>query len=172
FIFLPTYLQEDRGLSIVGTATYTWVAIVGSFIGHLPSGFLRDAIGRRPTFLCFFLGSAASVSLFVLTPAAQPELGILIILLLGFFASGQAGGTGASLAELFPTEVRATGQAISYNFGRGLAAFGPIIVGIDAASIGWGYSIMIIAIAGAILGVIALSLLPETKNSQLVSAID
>ncbi|AQS73865.1 MFS transporter [Corynebacterium ammoniagenes] len=172
FIFLPTYLQEDRGLSIVGTATYTWVAIVGSFIGYVASGFLLDAIGRRPTFLFFFLGSAASVSLFVLTPAAQPELGILIILLLGFFASGQAGGTGAYLAELFPTEVRATGQAISYNFGRGLAAFGPLTVGIAAASIGWGYSIMIIAIAGAILGIIALSLLPETKNSQLVSAID
>lgn len=31
---------------------------------------------------------------------------------------------------------------------------------------------MIITIAGAILGIIALSLLPETKNSQLVSAID
>src|SRR5699024_1431037 len=147
FIFLPTYLQEDRGLSIVGTATYTWVAIVGSFIGYVASGFLLDAIAPLPTFLFLFLGSAASVSLLVLTPAAQPELVILIILLLGFFASGQAGGTCAYLAELFPTEVRATGQAISYNCGRGLAAFGPLTVGIAAASIGWGYSIMIIAIA-------------------------
>lgn len=172
FIFLPTYLQDERGLSIFGTATYTWVAILGSFIGYIASGFLLDAIGRRPTFLFFFLGSAASVTLFVLTPAAQPQLGIFIILLLGFFASGQAGGTGAYLAELFPTEVRATGQAIAYNFGRGLAAFGPLTVGIAAASIGWGFSIMTIAIIGAVLGIIALAFLPETKNSQLISAID
>lgn len=171
FIFLPTYLQEERGLSIVGTATYTWVAIIGSFIGYLASGWLLDAIGRRLTFLFFFLGSAASVTLFVFTPAAQPELGIVIILLLGFFASGQAGGTGAYLAELFPTEIRATGQAFSYNLGRGLAAFGPLTIGFTAASIGWGNSIMLIAVAGATLGIIALSMLPETKNSQLVSTI-
>ena len=171
FIFLPTYLQAERGLSIVGTATYTWVAIIGSFIGYLSAGVLLDAIGRRPTFLFFFVGSAASVTLFVLTPAANDQLGIFIILLLGFFASGQAGGTGAYLAELFPTEIRATGQAFSYNFGRGLAAFGPLTVGIASASIGWGYSIMAIAILGAVTGIIALSLLPETKNMQLVSSI-
>lgn len=171
FIFLPTYLQAERGLSIVGTATYTWVAIIGSFIGYLASGVLLDAIGRRPTFLFFFIGSASSVTLFVFTPAASDALGILIILLLGFFASGQAGGTGAYLAELFPTEIRATGQAFAYNFGRGLAAFGPLTVGVAAASIGWGNAIMTIAVTGAVIGIVALALLPETKNKQLVSSI-
>lgn len=171
FLFLPTYLQTERGLSIVGTATYTWVAILGSFIGYLSSGVLLDAIGRRPTFLFFFLGSAGSVSLFILTPAAKPEFGIAIIFLLGFFSSGQAGGTGAYLAELFPTDIRATGQAFAYNFGRGLAAFGPLTVGLAAESIGWGSAIMAITIAGAVTGIIALALLPETKNSQLVDSI-
>lgn len=171
FIFLPTYLQDERGLSIVGTATYTWVAIFGSFTGYLASGFFLDWWGRRPTFLFFFIGSAASVSLFIFTPAARPELGIPIILLLGFFASGQAGGTGAYLAELFPTDVRATGQAIAYNFGRGLAAFGPLTVGIASETIGWGNAIMIIAVAGAITGIVALSLLPETKNKQIIESI-
>ena len=171
FIFLPTYLQEERGLSFVGTAGYTWAAILGSFVGYVSSGFLLDRFGRRPTFLFFFVGSAGSVSLFVLTSAARPEIAVLIIVLLGFFASGQAGGTGAYLAELFPTSVRGTGQGFSYNIGRGLAAFGPLTVGSLAASIGWGYAIMTIAIAGAITGIIALSLLPETKNAQLVEAI-
>lgn len=171
FLFLPTYLQTERGLSIVGTATYTWVAILGSFIGYLSSGVLLDAIGRRPTFLFFFLGSAGSVSLFILMPAAKPEFGIAIIFLLGFFSSGQAGGTGAYLAELFPTDIRATGQAFAYNFGRGLAAFGPLTVGLAAESIGWGSAIMTITIAGAVTGIIALALLPETKNSQLVDSI-
>lgn len=168
FIFLPTYLQEERGLSIVGTAGFTWVAIVGSFIGYVSSGFFLDWIGRRPTFLMFFVGSALSVSLFVFTPAAKPELGIPVIFLLGFFASGQAGGTGAYLAELFPTEIRATGQGFAYNLGRGLAAFGPLTVGLAAETIGWGNSIMVIAIIGAVTGIIALSLLPETKNKEIV----
>lgn len=172
FIFLPTYLRDERGLSIVGTASYTWVAVIGSFLGYFFSGFFHDAWGRRPAFLFFFSGSAASVALFVFTPAARPELGIPIILLLGFFASGQAGGTGAYLSELFPTEVRGTGQGFSYNVGRGLAAFGPLVVGTLAASIGWGMAITIICLAGAITGTIALAMLPETKNTELVTLAD
>lgn len=172
FIFLPTYLQEERGLSIAGTATYTWVAIIGSFTGYLASGFFLDAIGRRPTFLLFFIGSAVSVVAFVMMPQVNTFLDVAVILLLGFFASGQAGGTGAYLAELFPTRVRATGQAFSYNFGRGLAAFGPLTVGIAAAQTGWGVAIAGIACAGAVTGTIALALLPETKNAQLVEAVE
>ncbi|SJM67738.1 MFS transporter [Gulosibacter sp. 10] len=168
FVFLPTFLRDERGLSIVDTAAYTWVAIVGSFIGYLSAGFALDWIGRRLTFLLFFVGSAGSVSLFVLTPAASPEFGIPIIFLLGFFASGQAGGTGAYLSELFPTRIRATGQAFAYNFGRGIAAFGPLTVGIAAASIGWGNSIMMIAIIGAVIGCFALAMLPETKNIDIL----
>ncbi|RWW91516.1 MFS transporter [Paenarthrobacter ureafaciens] len=169
FIFLPTYLRDERGLSVVGTATYTWIAIVGSFLGYLASGVLLDWWGRRPTFLFFFLGSAGSVAIFVLTPLAGPEIGVPVIFLLGFFASGQAGGTGAYLSELFPTRIRATGQAFSYNLGRALAAFGPLTVGIAAASIGWGNAILLIASCGVVIGCIALAVLPETKNRKLVN---
>lgn len=170
FVFLPSFLRDDRGLSIVGTATYTWVAIVGSFIGYVSAGFLLDWIGRRPTFLLFFIGSALSVALFVLTPSVSPDLGLPIIFLLGFFASGQAGGTGAYLSELFPTAIRATGQAFAYNFGRGIAAFGPLTVGIAAGALGWGNAIMIIACAGALVGCIALAMLPETRNRDILAA--
>ncbi|MFC0580821.1 MFS transporter [Micrococcoides hystricis] len=170
FVFLPTYLRDERGLSIVGTASYTWVAIVGSFIGYVSSGFFLDWWGRRRTFLFFFIGSAASVSLFVLTPVAQNALDVLIILVLGFFASGQAGGTGAYLSELFPTAIRGTGQAFSYNFGRALAAFGPLTVGLMAESIGLGSAIMTIAIIGAVIGITALVFLPETKDSVIVDS--
>lgn len=113
FIFLPLFLKSDRGLSIVGTAAYTWVVIVGSFVGYVCSGFIHDAIGRRPTFTIFFIGSVASIALFVLSPIARPQLGYPISFLLGFFASGQAGGMGAYLAELFPTRIRATGQGVA-----------------------------------------------------------
>lgn len=169
FVFLPTFLRDERGLSVVGTATYTWLAIAGSFTGYVFAGFLLDWIGRRLTFLLFFLGSAASVSLFVLTPTAAPALGLFIIFLLGFFASGQAGGTGAYLAELFPTRIRATGQALAYNFGRGLAAFGPLTVGLAAGAIGWGESIMIMACVGAAIGCLALAMLPESRDADILA---
>jgi MFS family permease len=171
FVFLPMFLKDERGLTVVGTAGYTWVAIVGSFIGYIASGYIHDALGRRPTFLLFFVGSAASICLFVLTPVAQPELGLFIIFVLGFFASGQAGGTGAYLSELFPTRMRATGQAFAYNVGRGLAAFGPLTVGGMAAAIGLGNSILLVGSVGALLGCIALAMLPETRRKNILGDV-
>ncbi|MFC7959138.1 MFS transporter [Rhodococcoides kroppenstedtii] len=168
FVFLPLFLKNERGLSVVGTAGYTWCAIVGSFIGYFGSGFLHDHFGRRPTFAFFFLGSAASIAVFVFTPLAAPQIGLMIIFLLGFFASGQAGGIGAYLSELFPTHNRATGQAFAYNTGRGLAAFGPLSIGYLADSIGLGNAILWIGAIGATLGLIALSLLPETRNKHIL----
>ncbi len=168
FVFLPTFLKQERGLTVVGTATYTWLAVVGAFIGYLTAGWFLDFLGRRLTFFSFFVGSVGSLLLFILTPAASQAWQLVIIFLLGFFASGQAGGTGAYLSELFPTHIRATGQALAYNVGRGIAAFGPLTVGLMAASLTLGGAILLVGIIGATLGCIALLLLPETKNQEIV----
>lgn len=168
FVFLPLFLKNERGLTVVGTAGYTWCAIVGSFIGYLISGVLHDAFGRRPTFAFFFLGSAASIAVFVYTPLARPEIGLIVIFLLGFFASGQAGGTGSYLSELFPTRNRATGQAFAYNTGRGLAAFGPLSIGFLADSLGLGNAILWIGAIAAALGLLAMAFLPETRRNHII----
>ena len=39
FVFLPTFLVEERGQTVVGTATYSWVVIAGSFIGYIVAGY-------------------------------------------------------------------------------------------------------------------------------------
>lgn len=171
FIFLPLFLKTERGLSIVGTATYTWVVIVGSFVGYVASGFVHDSIGRRPTFTLFFAGSVASIALFVLSPVAQPEIGYVISFFLGFFASGQAGGMGAYLAEQFPTKIRATGQGFAYNVGRGIAAFGPLAVGAMAVNIGLGASILWVGGVAAAIGTAAVWSLPETLHRDILSDI-
>lgn len=168
FVFLPSYLKEERGLAVVGTASYTWVVIAGSFLGYFLSGYVHDWIGRRRAFALFFVAAVASIALFVLTPAAQPELAYLISFALGFFASGQAGGLGAYLAELFPTEVRASGQGFSYNVGRGIAAFGPLSVGLFTATIGLGTAILAVGLVAATVALIAIGKLPETKNTEIV----
>jgi MFS family permease len=169
FVFLPLFLRDERGLSVVGTATYTWVVIAGSFLGYFLSGHIHDAIGRRPAFSLFFLAAAASIALFVLTPAASPGLAYPICFALGFFASGQAGGLGAFLAELFPTRMRASGQGLAYNAGRAIAAFGPLSVGVFAQTIGLGNAILIVGATGAAIGFIAVALLPETRGRDILA---
>ena len=132
FVFLPTFLVEERGQTVVGTATYSWVVIAGSFIGYVVAGVIHDAIGRRPTFTFYFLGSAAAIAAFVLIPIDGSFITYAVSFLLGFFASGQAAGYGSFLAELFPSNMRAGGQGLAYNVGRGLAALGPGFIGLTA----------------------------------------
>lgn len=169
FVFLPLFLRDERGLSIIGTATYTWVVIAGSFLGYVLSGHIHDAIGRRPAFALFFLAATASIAVFVLTPAASPAVAYVVCFALGFFASGQAGGLGAYLAELFPTRMRASGQGLAYNAGRGIAAFGPLCVGLFTETIGLGNAILIVGACGAAIALTAVALLPETKGKDILA---
>jgi MFS family permease len=56
----------------------------------------------------------------------------------GFFGSGYFSLFGAMLAELYPTAIRGAGQGFTYNFGRGLSALAPLIIGRAADSQGIG----------------------------------
>ena len=168
FVFLPTFLTVERGQTVVGTATYSWVVIAGSFIGYVLAGFIHDAIGRRPAFTFYFLGSAAAIAAFVLIPIDGSFITYTVSFFLGFFASGQAAGYGSFLAELFPSEMRGAGQGLAYNVGRGLAALGPGFIGLTADSIGLGASIMIVGFVACTLAITCCWLLPETRGRVIV----
>jgi ABC-type proline/glycine betaine transport system permease subunit len=74
---------------------------------------------------------------------------------------------GAFLAENFPTRIRAAGQGFTYNFGRGVAALNPTLVGIATASMSLGKAIALFALIAYALLIIAALLLPETRGKAL-----
>jgi MFS family permease len=86
---------------------------------------------------------------------------------LGFFASGSFSPVGAYFTELFPNRFRASGQGFSYNLGRGVGALFPALVGFMSARAGLAWAIAIFATAAYLLVVLAIGLLPETKNRSL-----
>lgn len=168
FVFLPTFLTVERHQTVIGTATYSWVVIAGSFVGYILAGFIHDAVGRRPAFTFYFLGSAAAITAFVLIPIDGSFITYTVSFFLGFFASGQAAGYGSFLAELFPSEMRGAGQGLAYNAGRGFAALGPGFIGITAGSIGLGASIMIVGFVACTIAITCCWLLPETRGKVIV----
>jgi MFS family permease len=91
---------------------------------------------------------------------------------LGFFASGIFAGMGALFTELFPTELRGSGQGFCYNSGRGLAAFFPALVGMASASMPLGQAIGLFAGGAYGLVIIAALMLPETRGRELESLAD
>jgi MFS family permease len=84
----------------------------------------------------------ASAVLVPLYGTAQSETTLLWLgPFVGFFGSGYFSLFGAMLAELYPTAIRGTGQGFTYNFGRGLSALAPLIIGRAADSHGIGVAL-------------------------------
>ena len=87
---------------------------------------------------------------------------------IGFVTAAFYGWLPLYLPELFPTRVRATGQGLSYNFGRILAAVGALVQGKLVTEYGGSY-----AKAGAIVtlvyvvGLVLIWFGPETKGKTL-----
>ena len=164
--WLPTFLQNERGLTILSSGGYLGVIIAGSFAGYLVSAYLSDLIGRRSNFILFAICSV----LVVLTYTEIPINDSFMLVLgfpLGFFASGVFSGMGAFFTELFPTEIRGNAQGFCYNFGRGLAAGFPLLVGLLSARLPLGQAIGIYAAGAYLLMVIAALALPETRGKNL-----
>jgi MFS family permease len=86
---------------------------------------------------------------------------------LGFSVSGVFSGVGAFLSELYPNEIRGSGQGFCYNFGRGAGSLFPTLIGYLSVSLGLGKAIGIFAIAAYGLVMIAALCLPETMGKEL-----
>ncbi|HVY06439.1 MAG TPA: MFS transporter [Burkholderiales bacterium] len=169
-IWLPTYLKTSRGLSVIGTGGYLAVIISGALLGYLSAAWLTDRLGRKKTFFLFAFSSAAIAVIYTLLPIGD-ALMLVLGFPLGFFVSGNFSGVGAYFTELFPSRVRGSGQGFAYNFGRGVGALFPALVGVLSASMPLGRAIGLFAGSAYVLVVIAVAALPETRGRQL-SAYD
>jgi MFS family permease len=166
--FLPTFLRNERHLTVLGTGGYLAVIIIGSWCGYIVSAYLSDAIGRRQNFFIFAIGS-----LLIAIAYTQTEISDAMMLALGFplgfFASGIYSGMGPVLTELFPTSVRGAGQGFCYNFGRGIAAFFPTLVGLLSTKVALGTAIGVFAAISYAIVILAALVLPETRGRELVA---
>jgi MFS family permease len=161
--WLPTYLKESRGLSVVGTGGYLAFLITGAFVGYVCGGYLTDILGRKKTFLLFSVLSAALIIAYLQIPHGANGLVLVLGFPLGFSMSAIFSGFGAYLAELYPTALRGTGQGFTYNFGRAVGAVFPTVVGY----LGVGGALGLGAL-GYVIAALALLGLPETNGRELL----
>jgi MFS family permease len=166
--WLPRFLRDERGLTVLGSGGYLAIIIIGSFIGYLVSAWLNDRIGRRLNFILFAVCSVAVVIVYTLIPVDNTVM-MALGFPLGFLASGIFSGMGPILTELYPTRLRGSGQGFAYNFGRAVAALNVWFVGLftDRLHIPLGRSIGILALTAYGLVVVASLLLAETKGKEL-----
>ncbi len=164
--WLPTFLKTERHLSVIGTGGYLLVIILGSFIGYLTGAYLTDRLGRRANLIIFAVLCGACILAYTRLQLSNQQM-LFLGFPLGFAASGIFSGVGAYLTELFPSSVRANGQGFAYNFGRGIGALFPSLVGYLAKTAPLGVAIGIFAGGAYLVVLIATLLLPETKGREI-----
>ncbi|WP_233272963.1 MFS transporter [Paraburkholderia acidisoli] len=164
--WLPAYLKMALHLSIANVGGYLAINILGSFAGAFLNGWMADRFGRRKTFVVIAVLQAIAVATYTLAPITLPVT-LVLGFVLGTLQSGTAAGTGAYIAELFPTRIRASAQGLCGNAGRAIGAIMPTMVGVLSAKLDLGAAMGLCACISYLLVVTAALLLPETRGRDL-----
>ncbi len=162
--WLPNYLSEQMDLGVTKGSLWTAVTVIGMLSGILIFGQVADRVGRRPAFWIFQAG--AIISILVYSQMTDPTALLVGGFFMGAFANGMLGGHGALLAEMYPTEVRATAQNVIFNIGRALGGLAPVVIALLAGSFGFGFALALLPVI-YLIQFLAMFLLPEKRGVEL-----
>lgn len=124
--WLPTLLI-DRGISMRNSYLYSTVVSIGPMIGTIVMGALLDRLGRRPTFILFWVGSAIFICLFAF--ASSPTWVMTLGFGLTFCAIASFSCLDVIAGENYPTPMRASAIGFGMGISRLGGMFGPMLGG-------------------------------------------
>lgn len=165
--FFPYYAVHERGWSPEQVGMTATLGYVVAFLGYLISGPLLDSIGRKATAGMYFaLGTITATVCFQLNHAG----GITAFYSLAMAMSGVWAISATITGEIFPTQVRATANALANNvLGRMGCVLSPSLIGVLSGALGSVGNAVTVVVWGNILLCVPLLLLllPETKGKTL-----
>lgn len=141
---------------------------IGAIFGTIGGALLGNVIGRRGTFTLLCLGSLISAVVFFQINKTFGPLFLATVFVAGGLTASFYGWLPLYLPELFRTNVRATAQGFSFNFGRILAAVAALqtgtLVGLFPGGLPVACSVMSLVY---VVGMMVIWLGPETKGQPL-----
>ncbi|MEG3136061.1 MFS transporter [Rouxiella sp. T17] len=116
FVYMPTYLNKIMHFAQVQSLMVTACGLL-TIIGAIPMmAWLSDRLGRKPLLIASAIAMAvlAYPCFWLLTLGMMP-LACMAAILLAFAFAGHAAVIQATLAEMFPTNVRYSAYSIGFN---------------------------------------------------------
>lgn len=169
FQWIPTWVDDLVGGTKVPQRAIAamWMAF-GQIIGAFLGGPMAEWMGRRWSYIVFCVTSLVSVvALYGCVTTFGPAL-LWLALVAGICTTTFFGWLPLYLPELFPTRIRATGEGITFNFGRIIAAAGVVFGMGQLVGILGGYAKAATVVAMVyVLGLVLIWFAPETKGQKL-----
>ena len=149
-------------------ATAQFLSSVGAIVGCLIAPLVGNVLGRRWTYFLLCATSLAMCAWLFRGFGEYNTTFLVVVALVGMTTASFYGWLPLYLPELFRTRVRATGQGVSFNSGRILAAAGAMVAGglvtfYNGSYAASGSVITLIYLVGMVLIWFA----PETKGKPL-----
>jgi Na+/melibiose symporter-like transporter len=150
-------------------AIATIVMSVGATIGSFAAGPIAEWIGRKLSYAIFCVTSLVSCLVLYRVVDGYGVLMLVMLGIAGVCTTTFFGWLPLYLPELFPTRIRATGEGITFNFGRILAAlmicFG---TGQLVAAFGGDFANATAMMSLVyVVGLILIGFAPETRGKKL-----
>jgi MFS family permease len=160
--------SEVRELTAKSKAAAQILMGVGAIIGCLAASVVGGMFGRRPIYFGLCLLSFLSASYLFRYLTEFNAWFLFVVFVVGGITAAFYGWLPLYLPELFPTRIRATGQGLSFNFGRILAAGGTLCLGWFFRLFGGDYGQAMGAVALVyLLGMAVIWFAPETYGKPL-----
>ena len=117
-IYMPTYVVRQLGLAQGDALLSNSISLTVLVILAPLFGALSDRIGRMPLLLCCscLIMLSAYPLLYLLTANASTGMFVGVQIIFAVLIAGFTGPAPATMAELYPPEMRSTGLSLSYNF--------------------------------------------------------
>jgi MHS family shikimate/dehydroshikimate transporter-like MFS transporter len=166
--FFLSYSVSEFGMTQQQMVTALTIGVAVSTVGIPLAGLIADRIGKRKTLLIGIIG--ALVNSFLLLPLLSSGVFELIALefaILMVFHSFCIAPLGALYSELFPTNVRFTGVAVTYQFAALIGGLSPLV----AQSL-LGAGVPVVGLVGGVsaflvLGIIMTLVMPKSDTLDL-----
>jgi len=166
--YMPTYLSGSLGYSEGHGVLIIVVVMVGMLFVQPVVGFFSDKIGRKPFLLMGSLGLLVSaIPAFFLIASDNTALIFLGLLLIAIFLNCLIGIMASTLPALFPTRIRYSALASSFNVAIIFAGLTPTVA---AWLVEETENLMMPAyylMGASVIGLITSMFLPETANRPL-----
>jgi MFS transporter, SHS family, sialic acid transporter len=151
-----------------GKASAQLLMAIGAIIGCMAASTVGGMFGRRPVYFGMCLLSFLSASYLFRFLTEYNLWFMFVVFVVGGITAAFYGWLPLYLPELFPTRIRATGQGLSFNFGRILAAGGTLCLGLFFDVFGSDYGPAMGAVAVIyVVGMVVIWFAPETKGKPL-----